>query len=98
MQFLPTPERAAAGVNITSVRERVAAVAEIVKVVPQSIPATADAPAGLAFALVLLSAAADDVIAEAAATTPEALTPVRLDAPPSVAAAEDGTRSGSETS
>ena len=90
VQFLPTPERAAAGVNITSVRERVAAVAEIVKVVPQSIPATPDAPAGLAFALVLLSAAADDVIAEAAATTPEALTPVRLDAPPSVAAADGG--------
>ncbi len=69
VQFLPTPERAAAGMNITSVRERVAAVAEIVKVVPQSLPATPDAPAGLAFALIVLAAGPDEVIAEAAATT-----------------------------
>jgi two-component system chemotaxis sensor kinase CheA len=87
VHFLPTPERAAAGVNITSVRERMATVAEIVKVVPQSIPATAAAPAGLAFALVVLSAAPGNVIAEAAATTPEALTPVRLESPTSPAEA-----------
>ena len=90
VQFSPTPERAAAGVNITSVRERVATVAEIVKVVPQSIPATPDAPAGLAFALIVLSAASDAVIAEAAATTPEALTPVGLDAPPASAKSDVG--------
>ena len=90
VQFSPTPERAAAGVNITSVRERMATVAEIVKVVPQSIPATSEAPAGLAFALILLSEASDVVIAEAAATTPETLSPVRLDAPPPVAESEVG--------
>ena len=90
VQFLPTPERAAAGLNITSVRERVATVAEIVKVVPQSIPATPAAPAGLAFALVLLSAASEEVLAEAAASTPGALTQVRLDAPPSSAEADGG--------
>jgi two-component system, chemotaxis family, sensor kinase CheA len=94
VQFLPTPERAAAGVNITSVRERVAAIAEIVKVVPQSIPAKPDAPAGLAFALVVLSAATDGVIAEAAATTPDQLTPVRLDLPPPVAGSESGVEVG----
>jgi two-component system chemotaxis sensor kinase CheA len=94
VRFLPTPERAAAGVNITSVRERMATVAEIVKVVPQSIPATPEAPAGLAFALIVLSAAAAEVLAEAAASTPEALTPVRLDASPSVAAAERGLQVG----
>jgi len=90
VQFLPTPERAAAGVNITSVRERMATLAEIVKVVPQSLPATPAAPAGLAFALVLLSVASDDQLAEAAATTPETLTPVRLDPSPSLAEADRG--------
>ncbi|HEX3903860.1 MAG TPA: chemotaxis protein CheW [Polyangia bacterium] len=90
VQFLPTPERAAAGVNITSVRERMASVSEIVKVVPQSVPATADAPAGLAFALVVLSAASDTVIAEAAATKPEELMPVRLEIPASPEEADSG--------
>ena len=90
VRFFPTPVRASAGVNITSVRERVAAVAEIVKVVPQSIPATPDAPAGLAFAFVLLSAAPNEVIAEAASTTLEELTPISLEAPaPSAEAGSD---------
>ena len=90
VQFLPTPERAAAGMNITSVRERVAAVAEIVKVVPQSLPATPDAPAGLAFALIVLAAGPDEVIAEAAVTTADALVPVRLDDPSPVAEVAGG--------
>ncbi|HVZ87467.1 MAG TPA: chemotaxis protein CheA [Polyangia bacterium] len=80
--FRPTPERAAAGTTITTVRERVAQVAEIVKVVPRSQPTTADAPAGLAFALVVLSAVDDAVIAEATAAAPDDLTPIRLEAPP----------------
>jgi two-component system chemotaxis sensor kinase CheA len=67
-----------------------ATLAEIVKVVPQSIPPTSEAPAGLAFALILLSAASDAVLAEAAATTPETLTPVRLDVPPPAAETEVG--------
>jgi two-component system, chemotaxis family, sensor kinase CheA len=82
LQFFPTPERAAAGLTITSVRERVAALAEIVKVVPLSVPATPDAPAGLVFALILVSAARPAAIAEAASTAPEALAPVTLEEPP----------------
>jgi len=78
--FIPAPERANAGVNITSVRERMAAVAEIVKVVPQSIPASDSAPGGLAFALILLTDATDPVIAEASSSDVSALRPIALQA------------------
>ena len=67
--FTPTPEKAAKGVNITSIREQLKAHAEIVKVIPISQPATAESPAGLSFALLLLSAQAPEQIA---ALLPEA--------------------------
>lgn len=79
VQFVPTPERAAAGTNVTSVRERVAAVAELVKVVPQSVPATAHAPGGLAFALVVLATGPDEEIAAAVEVGQDALIPFALD-------------------
>ena len=53
--FTPSPEKAAAGISITSVREQLKAHAEIVKVLPLSIAASADAPGGLSFALFLLA-------------------------------------------
>jgi two-component system chemotaxis sensor kinase CheA len=81
LQFVPTPARAGAGVTITSVRERVSTLAEIVKVVPQSVAATDAAPGGLAFAMVLLTDAADEAIAEASSTTPSELTTVALTGP-----------------
>ena len=78
--FVPTLERASRGLTITSVRERVAALAEIVKVVPQSIAASDEAPGGLAFALLVLLASQDDAaLADAAATTPESLVPITLE-------------------
>jgi len=76
--FVPAPERASAGVNITSVRERMATVAEIVKVVPQSIPSTESAPGGLAFALIVLTDATDEVVAEASSSDPATLRPIAL--------------------
>ncbi len=66
VDFVPSAERAAAGLTITTVRERVGAIAEIVKVVPVSVPATEAAPGGIAFALVVLTTASDDALAEAA--------------------------------
>jgi two-component system, chemotaxis family, sensor kinase CheA len=81
-EFIPTPARAEVGVNITSVRERVGAVAEIVKVVPRSVPSTSDAPGGLAFALIVLAQGDVRAIADAASVAPEALVPVRLEATP----------------
>lgn len=84
--FIPTPARAAAGVTISAVRERVAALGEIVKVVPQSVPVTDEAPGGLAFSLIVLTDATDAALAEATATTPFAPTPVVLTAPAPVEA------------
>jgi two-component system chemotaxis sensor kinase CheA len=87
VRFLPTPARAAAGITITSVRERLGAVAEIVKVVPESVPTSSTAPGGLSFAIVALTDADDATIAAAADTTPEALVAVALaGATPMVAA------------
>jgi len=79
VEFVPTPERAAAGTNVTSVRERVAAVAELVKVVPRSVPASAHAPGGLSFALVVLAAGPDEEIAAAVEVGLDALRPFALD-------------------
>lgn len=52
IDFRPSPERMAQGISITSVRERLGAVGEIVKVIPRSVPAGPEAPGGLAFAIV----------------------------------------------
>ena len=54
VDFVPSPSRAATGVNITSVRERMARVADIVKVLPQALPKSDQAPGGLAFAIIAL--------------------------------------------
>jgi two-component system, chemotaxis family, sensor kinase CheA len=66
IDFLPSPERAARGISITSVRERVGAVAEIVKVLPRAATPEEGAPAGLAFVLLVLANAPDAQLAEAA--------------------------------
>ena len=68
VDFVPSPERAEKGFSINSVRERVGLIAEIVKVVPVSIQRSAEAPGGLSFALLLLTAASDAAIAEAVDT------------------------------
>lgn len=53
--FTPSPARAAASVNITALRERLKAHAEVVKVLPISVPVTPESPGGLAFVLLLLT-------------------------------------------
>jgi two-component system chemotaxis sensor kinase CheA len=78
VQFVPTAERSAAGINVTSVRERVAEVAELVKVIPQSVPTSAEAPGGLAFALIVLATAPDGDLAAAASVGLEAVTTFAL--------------------
>ena len=87
--FMPTPERAARGITITSVRERVSAIAEIVKVIPQSLPATAQAPGGLAFALVLLTDGDDAQLVEAADHPAGGVSPITLAAARSAPAEAD---------
>ncbi|GEJ57100.1 chemotaxis protein CheA [Anaeromyxobacter diazotrophicus] len=76
VDFTPSPARAAEGLNITTVRERVAGVAEIVKVLPRSVPASDEAPGGIAFALLLVAAGSDEEVAAAAGVAPSALLPI----------------------
>jgi two-component system, chemotaxis family, sensor kinase CheA len=67
VDFVPSPERAAQGLSITTVRERVGAVGDIVKVLPRAAAPGEVAPAGLAFVLLVLTDADDVRLAEAAA-------------------------------
>jgi len=78
IDFVPSPERSAAGVSITSVRERIGALAEIVKVVPRAVPKSGDAPAGLLFALLVLTEASDEALASAACTDAGSFMPIEL--------------------
>ncbi len=63
-EFFPSPARAAAGLSINSVRERLGTIAEIVRVLPRSVPLSADAPGGLSFLLLFVSRENDAAIAE----------------------------------
>ena len=66
VDFSPSPERAEAGVTITSVRIALASLGEIVKIVPLPVPLSKSAPSGLRFAIFLLSQADDAAVAAAA--------------------------------
>ncbi|GAC1537608.1 MAG: chemotaxis protein CheA [Polyangiales bacterium] len=70
VDFRPSPARSAAGSTINSVRERIGAIAEIVRVLPQMTPASAEALAGLSFAIVVLTAATDAQLELAADSDP----------------------------
>jgi two-component system chemotaxis sensor kinase CheA len=67
-EFTPTPAKAAAGVSITTIREQLKGLVEIVKVLPRSLPASENAPAGLCFVLLLLT---DKKIEELQAAAPQ---------------------------
>jgi two-component system, chemotaxis family, sensor kinase CheA len=64
-EFSPSPERAAQGLTINSVRERMAKVADIVRVVPRAVPASPEAPGGLRFVLILLTRETDQALDQA---------------------------------
>ncbi len=66
IDFRPSAERAAAGLTITAVQQRVAALGQVVKVVPLSTPKSDAAPAGLVFAILLLTGETPARVAEAA--------------------------------
>ena len=81
IDFSPSPEKAVQGTTITSVRERVGKLSEIVKVVPQAVAKSEQAPGSLTFVLLVLSAATDEALAEAAATDVSALVAIQLETP-----------------
>jgi two-component system chemotaxis sensor kinase CheA len=66
LDYAPTLSRAAQGLNINTVRERVGVFAEIVRVIPISIGATERSTSGVAFALLLLTARSNEELATAA--------------------------------
>lgn len=99
IDFHPSPERSAAGFSITTVREKLAALGEIVKVIPRAVPKSANAPGGLAFALLVLTEAGDAALAGATATDPRtftriALKPSRESSPPELDPYEDDEPAG----
>ena len=55
VDFCPSPERSAKGLSITTVREKLSAISDIVKVIPLAVPKSERAPGGLAFALLILT-------------------------------------------
>jgi two-component system chemotaxis sensor kinase CheA len=70
LDFFPSPERSASGFTITTVRERIGKLAEIVKVLPRALPKSALAPGGLAFTLLILTEGKNEALAEAASLQP----------------------------
>jgi two-component system, chemotaxis family, sensor kinase CheA len=78
LQFVPSQERAAKGESISGVRERLAAVAEVVKVFPVSLPPSAEAPVGLAFILLLVTTATDEELAHIAGVVVSAIATIGL--------------------
>lgn len=96
IDFAPSPANAAAGISITSVRERVSKLGEIVKVVPRALPKTPERPTGLVFTLLVVSGRTPEELAEAAHCLPSDLLPITLVVPATPANNEDG--SGDDSS
>ncbi|HET9624596.1 MAG TPA: Hpt domain-containing protein, partial [Kofleriaceae bacterium] len=65
LSFLPSDHNAARGVTIATVRARLATLGEIVKVVPRTLRDAAGAQTGLAFDILIVSAAPVEALAEA---------------------------------
>lgn len=65
VDFVPSADRAARGLDISAVRERVSALGELVKVVPRSAPRGDGAASGLVFVLVVLTTAPAEALAAA---------------------------------
>jgi two-component system chemotaxis sensor kinase CheA len=66
VDFVPSAARAAAGLNITAIRQRVAALGELVKVLPRALSEPGGG-GGVAFVLLLLTDAPLEAVATAAA-------------------------------
>lgn len=76
LDFSPRAALAAQGIDINAVRARLAAKADIVRVIPMASPPTAEAPAGLTFALLFLTSASNAEIAAAVGLEIGALRPI----------------------
>ncbi|MEO8874753.1 MAG: chemotaxis protein CheW [Polyangiaceae bacterium] len=79
--FSPSPTKAERGFSINSVRERLSSIAEIIKVLPVSVPVTKDSPGALSFAILMLSSASDEDLASAVGIEAAALKNLLVTAP-----------------
>ena len=102
-EFSPSPELAAQGLTINSVRTRIATVSEIVRVLPRALPVSPEAPGGLCFVLILLTRSSDEVLAETAGLNRASFQSIARDLPvpapeaeliPLLEAALDGAEDG----
>jgi two-component system chemotaxis sensor kinase CheA len=78
IDFVPSPERAAAGLDITAARQRLEPLAEVVKVLPRGVPRDPSAPAGIVFVLVVLTSAPSEALAAAIEAPAEAIRDIRV--------------------
>jgi two-component system, chemotaxis family, sensor kinase CheA len=85
VEFVPSAERAERGLNITSVRERIAQIGRVIRVLPQSVARSEQAPGGLKFVLVVVSSAGAEAVAGAAGAAPAAITALSAPGPAPVA-------------
>lgn len=73
IEFQPSPEKAQKGLNITSVRERLAQAGELIKVVPKSAPA---APTGIGFSLLFVASVSESEISSVLEGAADSIQPV----------------------
>ena len=81
VEFSPAPAKAAEGLTINSVRERIATVTDIVRVLPRAVPASPEAPGGLCFVLLVLSTNTNEAIAQAVGLPITALSSIERQLP-----------------
>ena len=74
IDFAPSPRKADAGISISTVRERLAKLGELVKVMPIAAPASERAPSGLLFVLFVITDAGDNELANAVGGTGDDIT------------------------
>lgn len=78
LEFVPSPERAARGLDITAARARVERLGEIVKVLPRGTAPSDQVPAGLVFVLLALTSAPDEELAAAVEAPGESVREIHL--------------------
>jgi two-component system, chemotaxis family, sensor kinase CheA len=81
IDFVPSPERATRGCDITAVRDRIGRLGDIVKVLPRRAGPGEETPAGLVFVLVALTSAPAEELAAAVEAPVEAVREIRVTGP-----------------
>lgn len=71
VEFIPSHARAERGITISSVRERMANIADIVKVLPRAVTESISAPGALVFALLIVTDASNAAVAEIVDGSPD---------------------------